>query len=138
MFRPRCIKPLLIALALSLASCVSGSAQNPPPAQNPPNFLQHPYAITCTLPGAQARRILVPDGRNPTDFCPASRTTARIYHQDRYPLPKVSVVSPPSDLLSLQTEQDNIAKDELRALKLRNKTPGQQTPEQKTSGQQSP
>jgi hypothetical protein len=129
MFRSRCIKPLLIILALSLASCVqepryaSQSAPSAEHAQNPPNFLQHPDAIICAVPGAQPRRIEVPDGRNPTDFCPASRTTARIYRHDpnvNYPLPKVSGNPPPGDLLSLETQQDNRA-----ALELRNKTPGQ-------------
>jgi hypothetical protein len=38
-------------------------------------------------------------------------------------------------------EQDNLARmqlDAIAASKLQNKTPGQQTPEQKTSGQQPP
>lgn len=146
MFRPRCIKPLLIALALALAACVqepryapqngaAGNQQDAPNAdhaQNPPSFPpQHPYAIICAVPGAQPRRIEVPDGRNPTDFCPASRTTARIYHHDpnvNYTLPKYSGSTPPGDWASLQTQENNRA-----ALELRNKTPGQQT-----SGQQPP
>ncbi len=117
----------LIALALSLASCAAEHAQSPP-AQNPPNFSRHPDAIICAVPGAQPRRILVPDGRNPTDFCPASLTTARIYHHDpdvNYTLPKFSGSTPPGDWASLQTQQDNIAKDELRTSKLQNKAPGQ-------------
>jgi len=104
-------------------------------AQNPPNFSQHPDAIICTLPGAQPRRIAVPDGRNPTDFCPASRTTARIYHHDpgvSYTLPKSSGGPPPPDWADIEKQLNKDAQmqlDNLAAAKLRNKTPGQQTPE---------
>jgi hypothetical protein len=118
------------ASAKAEAAATAGNLHKDQHAQNPPDFPRQPDAIICAIPGAQPLRIEVPDGRNPTDFCPASRTTARIYHHDpgvSYPLPKSSGGPPPVDLLSLQMEQDNIAKDELRALELRNKTPGQQT-----------
>jgi len=107
MFRPRILKPLLMIFALVLASYVSGHAQgvrqepiraeggegNQQDVQTTPNFPQHPHAIICAIPGHDPRPILVPDGRNPTDFCPASLTTARIY--TNYPVPIVSGVLPP-------------------------------------------
>lgn len=36
--------------------------------------------IICTLPGAAPRRIPIPDGRSPTDFCPASAITDHFQH----------------------------------------------------------
>ena len=88
-----------------------------------------PVAISCNISGLAGRTILVPAGKNPMDFCPA---TAIAIH------PQIANGPPPANWHSLDMEQDNIARDELRALELRNKTPGQQTPEQKTSGQQPP
>jgi len=140
---------IALALSLALAACVqepryapqSGAAGNQPDqhAQNPPaRFLgwpnaNTPVAISCAVPGPKPRPILVPAGKNPTDFCPA---TAITYH-----LPVTKDAAPPGDWASLQMEQDNLARmqlDAIAASKLQNKTPGQQTPEQKTSGQQPP
>jgi hypothetical protein len=111
----------LIALALALASCVSGSALNPPARYPGFSNADTPVAISCDIPGNPPRSILVPAGKNPMDFCPA---TAIAIHP-----PISNDPTPPANWDSLDMEQDNIAKDDLRALKLRNKTPGQQTPE---------
>jgi hypothetical protein len=64
-------------------------AQNPP-SQYRPGFsnANTPVAITCAVPGPKPRPILVPAGRNPTDFCP---TTAITYH-----LPVVTGAGPPA------------------------------------------
>lgn len=69
----------LIALALSLAltSCVSQHAQNPPPQYPGFSNANTPVAISCDMPGPKPRHILVPAGKKPTDFCPA---TAITYH----------------------------------------------------------
>jgi hypothetical protein len=123
----------LIALALALASCASGQAERAPVhAQSVPNAdTLHPYAIMCAAPGAPHGWISVPAGRNPTDFCPKSSITARIYQHSpnvNYPVPTVSGAAPPANWASLQMQQDNLARrqlDNLRASKLQNKTPGQ-------------
>jgi len=64
----------LIALALALASCVSGQLQRAN------NFPRQPDAIICTVSGAPERTIQVPAGRSPTDFCPEADITFRLYH----------------------------------------------------------
>lgn len=145
----------LIALALVLAFSVSGHAQgvrqepvrdpsakprttirgtaeaagnlhkdqhalNPPAQYQYPGFSNaNPVAFSCNIPGLPRRTILVPAGKNPMDFCPASAIAI-------YP-PISNDPTPPANWHSVDMEQDNIAKDELRALELRNKTPGQQT-----------
>ena len=168
MFRPPFLRPLLIALALVLASSVSGHAQgvrqepvreaagnqqepmglsaeasakaeasategnlhkDQPVLNAParyPGFSNGdpPVAITCDVPGPKPRPILVPAGKNPLDFCPA---TAIAYY-----FPVVSGAAKPSDWANIEMRLNKDAQmqlDNLAAAKLRNKTPGQQTPE---------
>jgi hypothetical protein len=92
-------------------------------AQSVP-FAYPPAAITCDVPGPKARPILVPAGKNPLDFCPA---TAIAYY-----FPVVSNAAPASDWANIEMRLNKDALmqlDNLAAAKLRNKTPGQQTPE---------
>jgi hypothetical protein len=155
MFRPRTLKPLLIIFALVLASSVSGHAQgvrqepiraegaagnqqeqhaqNPPAQSVPDADTVYPDAITCSVPvhgAAPGTRIPVPAGQEPTGICPRTAMIEIFFHDSNTGYTKVPISNdpaPPANWDSLDMEQDNIAKDELRALKLRNKTSGQQT-----------
>jgi hypothetical protein len=124
MFRTAFLKLPLITLSLSLAACGSEQALNPPVHLNGRN-VDTPASITCDVPGPKPRTILVPAGRDPVDFCPA---TAITYHTPYYPL--VVNGPAPADAADIQMEQDKLANEELRALALRNKTSAQQTPGQ--------
>lgn len=76
----RLLSPILATLLLAvLSGCALQSAPNPgtlPSAGTSGLSL----VIICTLPGTEPRRILVPDGRSATDFCPASDITDRFRH----------------------------------------------------------
>lgn len=112
------------AKAEAAATAGNQHALNPPFQYPVFSIADTPAAISCNIPGLAGRTILVPAGKNPMDFCPA---TAIAIH------PQIANGPPPANWDSLDMEQDNIGKEELRALELRNKTPGQ-----KTSGQQPP
>jgi hypothetical protein len=120
MFRPPFLKLPLIALSVALAACV----QEPPPAPHLSGaYAYTPVAITCDVPGPKPRTILVPAGRNPTDFCPA---TAITYHTPYYP-PVVNG-PPPAAAAAIEMQLNKDAQtplDAIAAAKLQNKTPGQ-------------
>jgi hypothetical protein len=104
---------IALALALSLAACVSEQPQNPPAQAN--TF--HSVTITCDIPvhGAPPGTIIsVPVGKKPTDFCPATAITTH------YPL--INDAARPDDSDSVEVQQDNLR------TKPQNKTPGQETP----------
>jgi hypothetical protein len=63
-------------------------AQSPPSEYLGFSNANTPVTISCAVPGPKPRAILVPAGRNPTDFCP---TTAITYH-----LPVVTGAGPPA------------------------------------------
>jgi len=91
-----------------------------------------PVSVQCVLPGGKdakprEQRIQVAPGQNPLTACPPGATTYLDFGSSPGRFPSVSNIPPPGDWSALQMEQDNIAKDELRALELRNKTSGQQT-----------
>lgn len=126
--RLRLLSPILATLllaALFAPPAQAGKNLNMPPAyaQSVP-FANTPVAITCDVPGPTPRPILVPAGKNPMDFCPA---TAIAYY-----FPVVSGAAPASDWANIEMRLNKDAQmqlDNLAASKRRNKTPGQQTPE---------
>ena len=80
----------LVPLALALASCVQ-EPQHAPPA----DAINH-VVITCDVPGPKPRRISVPDGQNPTDFCPVSAIAYHFGPGANYYIPKSSDIPPPT------------------------------------------
>ena len=126
--RLRLLSPILATLllaALFAPPAQAGKTLDMPPAhaQSEP-FANPPVAITCDVPGPKPRPILVPAGKNPLDFCPA---TAIAYY-----VPVVSGAAKPSnwDDIEMRLNKDaQMQLDNFAAAKLRNKTPGQQTPE---------
>jgi hypothetical protein len=96
MFRPIFVKLTLIILALVLTSCVSKQAQNSPCAS-----CKTPVAIMCSAPGPGIAPglITIPDGHQPTEFCPDSAITRRFYQSPAaapWSLPIVAGVPIPS------------------------------------------
>jgi len=145
MFRRPFLRLLLIILALVLASSVSAHAQNLP-AFNRPD-------VVCVLPGSQEarlhgaggnqqepreQRIQLAPGQKPLTVCPPGATTYVDFGSSPGRFLDCPKCPPPGDAAAIEKEQNDLAEQELRALKLRDKTPGQQAPEQQTLGQQRP
>ncbi len=149
----------IIALTLALASVPSARAQeamgalatagNKHTAGNqqdtraiPKADDLYPDAVICAVAvhgAAPGSHIPVPVGRKPTDICPRNALTAVFFHVNSTGDTRIPVIPGawplPADAAAIEKEQNDLADAELRALKLRNKTPAPQTPKQQTSGQ---
>jgi hypothetical protein len=100
----------LILLALALAACVQEPMRQPTAiarsvtaeaARN--QTAGTPVAISCDVPGPKPRPILVPVGRNPTDFCPADAISYHYTPGVIYLLPATDVPLPPTKHAGQQT-----------------------------------
>jgi hypothetical protein len=113
----------LSAEASAKAEAAATEGNQNPPAQHPGWWYSDtPVAISCNIPGLAGRTILVPAGKNPMDFCPA--TAIAIYP------PISNDPTPPGDWADIEMQLNKDAQmqlDNLAAAKLRNKTPEQQT-----------